>query len=416
MIGEAFHKQLVDLYAAAEQDKFRELGWNRYLHLGLPTKKNEVYRYVKLRTLFSLGNKGRSDAVSTDAIAPYILDECRRSYLVFINGRYSPELSNLTALPKKVTVLELKNAVKTFGAFLSNHWTRALGEETDPFVALNAALQENGAFLYIPPDTRVDAPIQMIHATTGFLTNPKVQCFIGARSELTLVSSHAALEGTSYGINHVTDLHCEEESRVTLYQTTFGEPQSGWHLEATRASLKKEARFDCVKTTPGSESTRYDAKVHLLGENAEASLTSLSCLRGKREAHDNVWIHHHVPSCRSNQLYKSVLSDHGHSSFEGKIYVEREAQQTEAYQLNANLLLSDDARAESKPNLEIFADDVRASHGATFGQLEEEELFYLKTRGLSDERAKAILVGGFCEEVLEKVSLSSLRTHYKSHL
>jgi len=416
MIGETFHKQLEAVYDTLPADRFRKMGWNRFKELGLPTKKNEVYRYIKLRSLYGLEPQQSERVVTDEDLTAYILDECQESCLVFVNGHYQPALSKTDALPSKVTVLELKEAIKTFGAFLSNHWTKTLGDETDPFVALNTALQESGAFLYLPPQTKVEAPIQILHVVTNSLSSPRVQCFVGARSELTMVSSHVVLRDTSYGINHVTDLHCEEGAQVKLYQTTFGEMSQGWHLEATRATLKKEAHLESIKMTPGSQTTRYDYKIHLLGENCEASLNSLNLLRDKREAHDNVLIHHHEPSCQSNQLFKSVLFDHGHSSFEGKIYVEQEAQQTLAYQLNANLLLSDNARAESKPNLEIFADDVRASHGATFGQLEEEEVFYLKTRGLSDDVAKNMLIAGFCDEVLGKVSLSSLKTHYTSRL
>jgi len=416
MTGETFHNQLKTQYDAIPSDRFREMGWKRYLELGLPTKKSEVYRYVKLRSLFAIQPQESAQSVTYEKIAPYILDECQNSCLVFVNGRYDLALSKKEALPSKVTVLELKDAIKTFGALLANHLTRALGNETDPFAALNTALQESGAFVYLPPQTKVEAPIQILNIATNSLSSPRLQCFVGAHSELTLVSSHGTLEDIPCGINHVNDIHCEEGAKVRLYQTTFGEMKRGWHLEATRATLKKEANLESIKMTLGSQTTRYDYKIHLLGENCEASLNSLNLLREKQQAHDNVWIHHHVPSCQSNQLFKSVLFDHGHSSFEGKIYVEREAQQTRAYQLNANLLLSDHARAESKPNLEIFADDVRASHGATFGQLEEEQVFYLKTRGLSDQTAKRMLIAGFSDEVLEKVSLSSLKTHYTSRL
>ena len=411
---ETFQKLLQSHYESSPQDRFREMGWKRYLELGLPTKKNEAYRYVKLRTLFDIKPKTPTQKPTREEIAPFILDECQESCLVFVNGQYRPELSNRKGVPTKVNILELSQATKTFGAFLSNHWTKGLGEETDPFVALNTALQECGAFLYIPPNTEVTVPIQILNVATDSFSNPKFQCFVGAESTLTVVSSQAK-RGIS-GINHVNDIHCEEGARVTLYQTTFGSIDEGWHLEATRATLKKDAQFETVKITPGSSTSRYDYKVHLSGENCETSLNSLTMLREKKEAHDNVWIHHHVPSCRSNQLFKTVLLDHAHSSFEGKIYVEQEAQQTEAYQLNANLLLSEHARAESKPNLEIFADDVRASHGATFGKLEEEQIFYLKTRGLTEQEAKKALIEGFCQEVLEKVSLSSLKTHYRSYI
>ncbi|NGX58464.1 MAG: FeS cluster assembly protein SufD [Chlamydiae bacterium] len=406
-----FHELLQKQYESLDPTPYQEMGWNRYLELGLPTKKTEVFRYIKLRSLFALkAQKTEPTSLTKEQIAPHVLPECQKSVLVFVNGHYFPSLSQMEAIPDKVSVVPLQDAAKTYGTFLTNHWTKSLGEEQDPFVALNSALQGCGAFLYVPPKTIIESPIQILNVITGSgtLAVPRIQSFLGAQCDVKIISSHVVLEGDSHGINHVNDFHCEEGSRVTLYQTALGDITRCWHLEATRATLKRDCYFETVKISQGSLTTRYDYKVHLLGENSEVSLNSLNLLHEKHETHDNVLIHHHVPNCRSNQLYKNVLFDKSHASFEGKIYVEREAQQTEAYQLNANLLLSENARAESKPNLEIFADDVRASHGATFGQLEEEEIFYLKTRGLSEEVAKNSLIRGFCQEVLDKMAIPSL--------
>lgn len=406
---ETFFEQLEQVYASRPKDRFRERAWNRFVEAGLPTKKTEVYRNLKLRALYALEVKESGRTVSGETLSPYILKECQGSCLVFVDGRYRPELSKRDDIPAKVSILTLDDAVKTFGAFLSNHQTKALGEERDPFALLNSALQTEGVFLYVPPKTTVDVPIQILNIATESLSHPKVQAFVGADSTLSLVSSHAALTEDSFGINHLIDLHCEDNAAVSLTQSSFGTMEKGWHLEAVRALLKKGAHLNLFKITAGGLTTRHDYKVHLAGEEAAASLNGLNLLRGKNEAHDNIWIHHHAPNCTSNQLFKTALFDQGHASFEGKIYVEKEAQQTEAYQLNANLLLSDNARAESKPNLEIFADDVRASHGATFGQLEEELLFYLKTRGYSDEAASRALIEGFCGEVLDAIPHCSIK-------
>ena len=206
-----------------------------------------------------------------------------------------------------------------------------------------------------------------------------------------------------------------KEPRLDYTQALCGEHRLAWHLDAFRATLKRDSYLKTVSVTEGGMTVRNDYRITLAGENAEALLNGIWMLSDKREAHANIFIDHQAPICRSFQLFKDVLTDFSRSSFEGKIMVRQAAQKTEAFQLNNNLLLNDHAHADSKPNLEIFADDVKASHGATFGQLDPDQLFYLKTRGFSDETAKNLLIYGFCEQVIELIPILSLRQEF-SHL
>jgi Fe-S cluster assembly protein SufD len=217
------------------------------------------------------------------------------------------------------------------------------------------------------------------------------------------------LTETSSFINQVSEWVIDEGAHVHLTKDLSENHPEEWHFDAMRVFLKKESTFKSISITKGSASVRADYKVVLAGENAEVFLNGLSDLSAKKESHVQVWIDHQAPLCRSHQLFKTVLNDFSRSSFEGKIMVRQAAQKTEAFQLNKNLLLSDHAQTESKPNLEIFADDVKASHGATIGQLDPEQLFYMKTRGISSEAAKNLLVYGFCEEVIEMITVASLR-------
>jgi Fe-S cluster assembly protein SufD len=182
-----------------------------------------------------------------------------------------------------------------------------------------------------------------------------------------------------------------------------------------RANLKKNSRFTAYGFTSGSVLSRQDYKIALLGEGAEAQLGAIAMLEEKAQTHANVLVEHAAPSCQSMQKFKSVLYDKSRSSFQGKILVRQIAQQTNAYQRNNNLILSPLAHAYAKPNLEIFADDVKASHGATFGQVDKEQLLYLKTRGLTTAQAKKLLVFGFCEEVLEEITIPSLRARLEEY-
>lgn len=394
--------------------RIRAKAWDHFLELGLPSRKAEVFRYVRLRNLYARSyTLSYSTDISSKDIQSYIVPECQGAVVVFINGHYNASLSNVEALPKRLVICSLVEATRTYGTFLNNQWSRTMKEETDPFAALNTALHREGAFIYLPPKTILDRPIQVLNLVDAndspMLITPRLHIFVGAQSQAQIVSTQALLSGTGYFVNQAFDFSIEEEAHVQYSQTIFDEAPDVWHFDALRASLKGNSTLKTVSVTNGSGTVRNDYRVILAGENAEALLNGLWMLKEKREAHNHVLMDHQAPYCRSMQLFKGVLDDNSQSSFEGKILVRQPAQKTEAFQLNNNLLLSDRATAESKPNLEIFADDVKASHGATVGQLDEDQLFYMKTRGFSKEEAKKFLVFGFCQEVIDKLTLPSLR-------
>lgn len=413
-----FFQLLHQLYSNSQKDisleKFHEKAWERFLELGLPTRKDEVFRYLKLRQLYSQNYISPTpETLSSEEVSSYIYPECQDSALVFINGYFSPELSRFKALPEKMVVLALGQAMRTYGALLTNHSTKAIKEELDPFALLNLAMNVEGAFIYLPPRTECKAPLQILHLTKGnqtpMLVMPRLQLFIGNSSELEMISSHAKLSAEACCINQRLDMAIEENAHVRYIQANCHESSNVWHFDALRAQLKKLSTLKCVNVTNGSQAVRNDYRVTLAGESAEAELSGVWLLKGRREVHQHIFIDHQAPGCFSRQLFKGALFDQSHSSFEGKIMVRQAAQETNAFQLNNNLLLSDGANAESKPNLEIFADNVKASHGATIGQLEKEELFYLQSRGFSFLEAKKMLVHGFCHEVIDLISRPSLR-------
>lgn len=398
--------------------KLRIKAWEHFLKLGLPTRKNDVYRYVPLRKLFS--NQYEASKISDidfDTIEEHLLPECKDSAVVFINGEFSPQHSRLKSIPTNVIIQTPAEGLKTFGGFLNNQSAKILKDENDPFAALNAAVYPKGLFLYLPPKTKIEAPLQILNIidsnTTPMYIVPRVQMFIGMQSEISIVATPAVLSGENYGFNMVTELSIEDDAHVHYTQAACGIKENIWHFEALRASLKRDSTLKTVNVTNGSATTRFDYQAILTGPNSEAVLNGVWMLSEKNEAHTHVLVDHQAPNCRSMQLFKGALNDASHSSFEGKIMVRQAAQKTEAFQLNNNLLLSDRATADSKPNLEIFADDVKASHGSTVGQLDKEQIFYMKTRGFSEEAAKNLLVYGFCEEVIDLISIPSLHEQLK---
>lgn len=393
-------------------EKFKSRAWEKFREKGLPTRKDEVFRYVKLHHLYAkeYAKAPLESNLTHKDIAQHVLDECRGSVLVFINGHYSQELSCTEALSSKIVVSPLKGALRTYSALLTNQWNKMSKEETDPFALLNFALQDEGVFVYVPPNVVSDVPLQVLHivdSKEAVFSFPRFQLFMGKSSQLQVTSTQAGSSLNDCCICQVAELSIEENAHLRFVQADTHSSSEVWHFDAVRATLKKDAFFEVVAATEGSASVRNDYRVVLVGTNAEASLNGVWMLKDAREAHYHVLIDHQAPNCISRQLYKGALDEQGHSSFEGKILVRSEAQQTNAFQLNNNLLLSDQASAESKPNLEIFADDVKASHGATVGQLDKEELFYMKTRGFSDHVAKNLLINGFCQEVVDKILIPS---------
>ena len=422
---ESFQTLLWSLYGQSgineSLSKLRAKAWDRFLEIGLPTRKNDLYRYVKLRNFFSSSYEASLVTnISPQTIEEHLLPECRGSTIVFINGHFSPSLSRLEALPKRVVISSIPDAMGTYGAFLNNQWSKSLKEELDPFVTINAALHRDGVFFYFPPKTIIESPIQLLNiidaGTTPMFVVPRLQAFAGAQSQISFVSTQVVLSGEKYAFNMVADIAIEEDTHVSYTQTSTDLPNNLWHFDALRAVLKRNSTLKTVYVTCGSETARFDYKVTLTGENGEASLNGVWMLSDKNETHTNVLIDHQAPYCRSLQLFKGSLNDTSNSAFEGKILVRQAAQKTEAFQLNSNILLSDGASANSKPNLEIFADDVKASHGSTVGQLDEDQIFYMKTRGFNEQSAKAILVYGFCQEVVNMVTIPSLHDNIHKEL
>jgi len=399
-------------------NKIQLKAWDHFRGLKLPNRKTESFRYVPLRKLFEKElTKAPVVEIDRNVVTSFCLPECTGSVIVLVNGRYSKELSQLENLPSRIVVASLDEAYATYSTFLNNHFNKTLKEECDPFVSLNTSITEEGVFIYLPPKTVVEKPIQILHLIDtkddtkdqSLLLNSLIQVFVGSESEVEFVSSKKTLSGRDYFLNDVSDFAIDENAHVRYNQILNHSSDSIWHFDATRALLKKNSRFDVFAVTNGSQTVRTDYKVTLAGENSESALNGLWMLEDNHQFHTHILMDHQAPSCRSRQLFKGVLDDFSKSSFEGKILVRQAAQKTDAFQLNSNLALSEEINAYSKPNLEIFADDVKASHGATFGQIDREQLFCLKSRGISDFEAKNLLVKGFCKEIVDLIKLPSLQ-------
>ncbi|MGE3953940.1 MAG: Fe-S cluster assembly protein SufD [Parachlamydiales bacterium] len=316
--------------------------------------------------------------------------------LVFLDGHYLPDLSN----PGPLKPLTLSQAQTTYGTFLGNRLGRLLKGEQDPLSLLNGALHGNGAFLYLPPNTQIPGVVQVIHLVSDrTLASPRLHLYAGAGSQIELLSTLST--PTSALVNGMVDLAVEENASVKL--TALTDAPQATLFSAVRSTQKRDSRLEVVIADRGAKRSDHDIRASLLEPNSDVHLSGTFCLSAARSAQANILVEHLAPYTTSSQLFKNLLSDRSRSRFAGKIWVDREAQKTDAFQLNNNLLLSEGAIAYSEPNLEIFADDVKASHGSTTGQLGEEELFYLTSRGVATKGAKQLLVKGFIGEVGERL-------------
>lgn len=384
----------------------RQRAFDHFLELGLPEKNKEAFRYVPVRLLYEGMYQIQPPKQNLqELVASQVLSESKNSYLVFVNGYFQPSLSNLEALPKKVVVLPELDAVRSYGTFLQNRWTKVMREEVDPFSILNLALHPQGVFIYVPPKLHIKDPIQVILVDEGasVFSLPRIQLFMASQSSIQLITTTQTKGWTMCALDAAL------EDGAHLLHTDWSQGMGGWHMGSTSLSIKRDGRYQYTGAQTGGFVTRNAFRIGLNGSGSEALLEGIWGLAQKDQVHTHITIEHTAPSCRSLQKFKGVLNQTAQSSFEGKILVRKEAQKTEAYQLNHNILLSDAAVVNTKPNLEIFADDVKASHGATISQLDPAHLFYLQSRGIDALEAKRLLVEGACQDIADKILYPQLR-------
>ncbi len=366
---------------------WRRKYWDRFRELGSLDFRGEAFQYVPLQHLVLPRPAEYNSDVTVDESLLKI---------VFIDGFFSPDHS---LFPDDVVCLPLDLAMKSYGAFLQTRMIRTIREEKDPFAALNGAFLGRGAFLYVPPRKEFLKKIVVEHILTSpDMATPRLMIYLGKGAKVEIVERFCGKE--IYFVNSCVDIVLDEGASLRM-KTSHVEGKRGHLFRALRADLKKESRFILQLYSEGSEVARHSLRIQLLEEQAEALLQGVTALQNQAQNHIHAVVEHLAPSCRSRQHFKALLKDQTRSSFEGKIYVHPLAQKTESYQLSNNLLLSDQAIAFAKPNLEILADDVKASHGATVSQIDEESLFYLRSRGLSQEEAKRCLTESFLYELKE---------------
>ncbi len=390
----------------------RKLAMQRFAELGFPTTHHEEYKYTNLapiaRTEFQAAGVNGVD-VSSRQLEAAAFRGLGGSRLIFVNGRFRPDLSQLEAQPQGVKLGGIAAYLGGDHAALESHLTRYAEPQDHALLALNTAYFEDGALIEIPDRVVLDQPIQIVFVTTAHQPNtaafPRVLILAGRDSQAAVVESYIGLGDHCYWTNAVTEIVVQENARLEHFKVQLEQPEA-YHTSVIQTIEERNSTFTSHSLSFGGSLVRNDITVRLDAEGVHCDLNGLFAVNGRQHVDHHTLIDHAKPHCTSHQLYKGVLGGRSTGVFNGKIIVRQDAQKTDAIQNNKNLLLSDEATVNTKPQLEIDANDVRCTHGATVGQLDKEAAFYLRSRGIGKEDARNLLTYAFAADILERVKLN----------
>jgi len=385
---------------------FMQKAFDHFLEIGLPDKKAEGFGYFPLKDLYAVDEKSETLSAFFDhhsSFKDHILAECSESYVWLHNGIWEKGYSNTCRLQNKILIETLEGAKSSYMPFVHLKMQGVQKKEKDPFILATQAMMQ-GILIVIPADTKFEKPIQLVFSQDELLSFSNVYIHVGKNSEVEFVLSRSS---QSKGAQMLyIDIECESQSKVKIHR--YSSQDFTIKLDAIKAHLKKEASFDMIDLSMPSCFERLKLHVVHQDENANSKFNALGLVRGKKQAHYVTCFEHKSPHTTSHQHVKTALFSKAKASFEGQIYVHPEALLTQSYQKHETLMLGDHAIINSLPNLQILADDVKASHGATIAALDEQLLHYLRTRGISEKVAKGMLMEGFCKQMTDLVTLDSI--------
>ena len=390
---------------------------NHFQKLGFPTTKVERWKYTSLKPVLEVDFKSaylypETINLSDSDIEDPLKDEAAAK-LVFVNGRFADGLSDTSALAENgITLMPLSQALKTQNELVEQYFGRWAKVDEEALTALNTAFATEGVYLNVPKNTILEKPLHFIFVSDGrddsYICHPRNLFLCGESSAVKVVESHQALGDKPVFTNLVNEVKVEANGQFEHYRVQSG-LRDHFHVSNTYVNEEKDSQVKTHVTTFDGRLVRNGLFVNVNGQNCDSSFEGLYVLENNTHVDNHTFVEHSKEQSQSNQLYKGVLSDESVGVFDGEIYVHKKAQQTNAFQLNQNVLLDDTATAHAKPQLEIFADDVKCSHGATTGTIDEEAIFYLQSRGINEKQARAMIMYAFANEVLERISIDSLR-------
>ena len=401
----------------------RQAAFARFAELGLPTLKDEEWKYTSLAPLARIDFTPPAAQATPARVTHEQLDLLAGGppgdgavRLVFLDGRYKPELSSRAASADGTFIGSLAAAIAERPELVDRELARHADHHHDALTALNTAFIEDGAFIYLAAGAELRGPIHLLFISTATgkptLSQPRNLILLGEGSRATLVESYAGLSDEIYFTNAVTEVVLGENSHLDHYKLQE-ESARAFHIALTQVRHGRHSGFTSHSVALGAALARNEVRVLLASEGSECTLNGLYMATGKQHLDNRTLIDHQAPRCTSRELYKGVLDGQSRGVFSGRVLVRHDAQKTDASQTNKNLLLSDEALVDTKPQLEIFADDVKCAHGAAVGQLDEDALFYLRSRGIGLEAAKSLLTYAFASEMVNLIPLGPLRARVR---
>lgn len=403
-------------------NRLRSEAIQAFADLGFPSTHLEEWKYTNVApisgTVFQPAPRERNGRLARTLQASPLYDlDCSR--LVFVNGRYAPDLSSLEGLPKGTLATSLVEAFASHPAALEEHLGRYSDSQNHPFVALNTAFIEEGAFVQIPKGVVLDKPLYLLYLSTAgtepWASHPRNLILVGQGSQASIIEGYLGFGEGAYFTNAVTEFAVEENA-VADYVKVQQEGAAAFHMATVRFHQARNSSLKSCSLALGSLLGREELGAVLDGEGAEALLNGLYVTTGRQLIDNHTVLDHAQPHCSSREFYKGVLDEKSTGVFNGKIIVRKDAQKTDSKQSDKNLLLSEDATINTKPQLEIYADDVKCTHGATIGQIDPDAIFYLRSRGIALAEARNLLVVAFAQDIIGRIKFDPLRERLKSGL
>ncbi|RXR33678.1 Fe-S cluster assembly protein SufD [Flavobacterium piscinae] len=381
---------------------------------GFPTKKEEAWKYTSLNSVlkndFSVFPK-RENAIEFKDVKQFFLHEIDTYKLVFVDGKFSSFLSSTTHEGIDVCLLSSVLTKPKYKMVLDTYFNQ-IASKDESLTTLNTAFAQEGAYINIPKSKVADKPIEIIHFSTGeesaLMVQPRNLIIVGENAHVQIIERHQSLNSNPVLTNSVTEIFAQKRAIVDYYKIQNDE-QTANLIDNTYISQKQESRVAVHTFSFGGNITRNNLNFYHFGERIDSTLKGITIIGDKQHVDHYTLVNHATPNCESHQNYKTILGGSSTGVFNGKIFVEKEAQKTDAFQQNNNILLSDKATINAKPQLEIFADDVKCSHGCTIGQLDERAMFYMQQRGIPQKEAKALLLYAFSNEVIESIKIPELK-------
>ena len=401
--------------------KLRKEAIADFSQLNFPTTHDEEWRFTNISPLLKYNFKpaGLKKELSKNILDKFLFKELNCHLIVFVNGLYEKELSNTKNLPGKVKAGNLGEEIKSGSNLVNEHLGKYANHQKQIFTALSTAFTKDGAFIYVPDGIIIEEPIHILFITDSkdeqIFIQPRNLFIADKNSQVTIIEHYVSLGDDAYFTNVVTEIVADENSFIDHIKLQE-ESLKSFHISRTEIDQERGSNFTSHSISFGGEIARNDFNSRFNNQGGECTLNGLYLLKSNQLYDTHTLIDHAKPYCNSHEHYKGILDDQSRGVFNGKIMVRPDAQKTNAFQENNNIILSNEALVNTKPQLEIFADDVKCSHGATVGQLDMDSMFYLKSRGIGEEKARSILIHAFASDVVRSIKIEALRNYLEQIL